>query len=99
MAAGINQGALDRYTAAHAASGVLLRTCGRVRWWHALLIAVAWEVVERPMKTRLPGIFEPDAVQDSWLNMASDVVALMVGYGAGRLIDGGDVGGRVPYRF
>lgn len=84
-----NQTAIDRFTAGHAAVGLLLRL-GRLPWWAALAIAVGWEVIETPIKNAMPRAF-PFPTADSFANAATDVVAVMTGYGLGRLLDQGQV--------
>jgi hypothetical protein len=88
----INGGWVDRYTIAHFASGTLIRLLGKkqIPWWGALLLGIAWEVVERPLKEVFPGMFAPYDTQDSLQNSISDVVALMLGYGTVAAIDGTD---------
>lgn len=75
----INGSAFDRYTVAHAASGVALGL-RRIPWWAALGLAIVWEIVERPLKDRFPNWF-PNATQDSLANSVVDVGAVMAGWG------------------
>jgi hypothetical protein len=83
-----NQAAIDQYTAAHVASGVLLRLIGRVPWWAALGLAIGWEVVE--IKIKKMGLL-PVNDPDSFGNWTVDILSVMAGYGFGRLLDGGDI--------
>ena len=80
----INGDAVDRFTLAHGAAGVLLGL-GRVPWWAALGLAVGWELAERPLKRAVPRIF-PHASQDSLANATCDVLAVMLGWGAMKLL-------------
>lgn len=73
---------IDRWTTGHASVGVLYGVT-RMPWWTALLLAVAWEVVENPLKDRFPYFF-PDAKHDSYPNAAADTAAVMIGYFIGR---------------
>ncbi len=81
--------AVDKFTIAHYAAG-LLTGAARVPWWGALLMAVGWEIVERPLKRSMPGIFPSKGTQDTWPNMIGDVAAMMAGYTTWRIIPGRD---------
>ena len=74
------QPVLDRYTVGHAAVGVVYGLTS-MPWWAALGLAVAWEVVENPLKDAYPQLF-PDAKHDRYENAAVDVVAVMAGFWA-----------------
>jgi hypothetical protein len=74
----INGDALDRFTLAHYAFGVLLGA-GRAPWWSVPLVAVSWEALERPMKRAWPRVF-PHSSQDSWPNMIGDALAVLFGW-------------------
>lgn len=76
----INHALVDRYTVGHAAVGVLLGL-GRAPWWLALVVALGWEVVERPLKNAFPRAF-PYATQDTLGNSLLDAGAMMAGWGA-----------------
>lgn len=61
----------------------------RAPWWLSLLLAVGWEVVERPLKRATPGGYwhkdaEGKPTQDTWGNMTGDVVGWTAGWAAGR---------------
>ena len=74
---------VDRYTAAHYAAGIVLGAA-RLPWWAALSLAIGWEIVERPLKREFPDLF-PQAIQDSWSNMAGDASSMMAGWATWRL--------------
>ena len=75
----INHGPVDRWTAGHVAVGVGLGLF-RVPWWAALGTALIWELVENPLKKH---VFRSmvGSTQDTFINSAVDVVALMAGWG------------------
>ena len=81
----VNYHMFDRYTAAHAATGIGLGVA-RLKWWQALIFAVGWEIIETPLKRAIPQIFPYDS-EDTFLNAAGDVVGMMTGYGVWRLLD------------
>ncbi len=83
----INHSAIDRWTLGHAGVGLLYGVL-KVPWWAATILAVGWEVVERPLKRNIPRMF-PHASQDTFMNALFDVIAVMVGWGAGRLLRSG----------
>lgn len=74
----INHGAVDRYTAGHFSVGVLMGL-GRISFWPTALVAVGWELVERPLKNAYPGAF-PYSTQDTTTNAVADIVAMMLGW-------------------
>ena len=47
--------------------------------WVAIVLAIAWEVVENFLKAYVPIIF-PHATQDTLRNAAGDVVAVLAGW-------------------
>lgn len=77
------QAVIDCYTSGHAAVGVLYGSITPMPWWAALALAVAWEVVENPLKDRYPDFF-PDAKHDRLPNAAFDAAAVMLGFWLGR---------------
>ncbi len=77
-----DQAPIDIWTGAHAAVGVFYGALG-FPWQYALGAAALWEVVENPLKDRLPQVF-PDACHDALANAVADVAAVMVGYALGR---------------
>jgi hypothetical protein len=80
----INGDAFDRFTLAHFASGVVSGSFNSP-WWATATGAVLWEVAERPLKDRWPGAF-PHSSQDSLANAVVDVLAVMAGWWATRLL-------------
>jgi hypothetical protein len=77
-----NYGFADRYTPWHCFWGVFLGLSG-MSWPVALGLSIAWEIIEHPLKNKLPEAF-PNATQDTWMNSAGDVGANMLGYLMGR---------------
>lgn len=73
---------LDRYTVGHAAVGAVYSAMG-LSLLSTAALAVAWEVLENPLKDNLPLIF-PQASHDSLANATADVVAALVGWAAYR---------------
>lgn len=79
----INGTAFDRFTFVHFGSGVLMSKLG-LPFWATCIGAVAWEIAERPLKDKFPGAF-PHAKQDRWTNVTTDTLAVLLGWGVGRL--------------
>jgi hypothetical protein len=75
---------VDRFSFGHAAVGVLYGATG-VPWWGAAVAAVTWEVIEDPLKERLPAVF-PDACYDTVENAVADALFVMAGYWVARAI-------------
>jgi hypothetical protein len=78
----INNNAVDRYTLAHFAWGVILGAA-RLPWWGTAGAAVGWEIIERPLKNHFPKVF-PYSSQDTLANAAVDALAIMAGWGLWR---------------
>lgn len=76
----INHDPLDRFTFAHAASGAVMGLF-RLPWWVALLTAVAWDMIERPLKAGFPQWF-PHYTQDTPQHVVCDAAAWMIGWAA-----------------
>jgi hypothetical protein len=74
----INQAPIDRFSIGHAVIGAGLGWAG-VRPELALGSAVAWELIESPLKATYPAIF-PHASPDSRANALFDVGAWIAGY-------------------
>lgn len=81
----VNHKPVDRFTAAHAAAGLLLGLSGRVSFSSALLLAVGWELIENPLKERWPHLF-PHPSFDSFQNSALDAVSVMAGWTFARYV-------------
>jgi len=81
----INYALFDRYTIAHGAVGVGLGVM-RAKWWQALALTVAWELIETPIKRRFPGAF-PYKTEDSLQNAIGDSIGVMAGWGAWKLLE------------
>jgi hypothetical protein len=71
----------------------------------AVVIAVGWEFLERPLKDNFPDLF-PHGSQDSFLNATFDTAAMLVSFAAFRrymgeddLIPGGLAAGMSPRDF
>ena len=79
----INHGAVDRYTSDHFGAGVTAAVAG-VPWWATLGGSIAWELAENHFKDRVPASF-PYSSHDSLLNATTDTVAVVLGWGVGRL--------------
>ena len=67
---------LDRYTIGHAAIGGVYGALG-LPWHTALLLVIGWEVIENPLKDRIPELF-PDSCHDTIENAVADAAASMV---------------------
>lgn len=79
----INKNAIDRYTSAHFGVGVVAGALD-VPWWATLLGSVTWELIESPLKDRMPTAF-PYSSHDSLLNASTDTAAMMAGWAMARL--------------
>lgn len=83
-----NHGFVDRYTAGHAAFGVL-GGLARLPWWAMLGSGLAWDlVIERKFKDAWPKIW-PNPTQDTWQNIAGDTIAMMIGWKLANLLPNG----------
>lgn len=80
---GINAHAVDRYTSAHFGVGVTAAVAG-LPWWATLIGSIAWELAEDRLKDAIPGVF-PYSSHDTLLNASTDTLAVMAGWGMGRL--------------
>lgn len=81
----INYPLVDRFTAVHGAVGFALGAA-RLSFPSILAVAVGWELLERPLKENLPGLF-PRRSQDSFQNALGDAVAMLVGWKIWQLTD------------
>ena len=100
-----NSSPVDKFTLAHAAGGAGLAAVG-VSLPFAVLVAIGWELVERPLKKQYPSWF-PHPSQDSTVNALLDAGAVIVGYllvkrtrlpGYGERLVGGSQAKKMPQR-
>ena len=82
---GINYAPVDRYTIAHFAAGEIMGAA-RLPFWAVALVAVSWELLERPMKDAHPTLF-PRQTQDSLANATFDALAMVGGWWSFRALD------------
>jgi hypothetical protein len=83
-----NHGFVDRFTAAHAAFGVLAGL-GRLPWWATLASGLFFDlVIERQFKDAWPAIW-PNPTQDTWQNITGDTIAMMAGWKVAKLLPEG----------
>ena len=80
-----NHKPIDRYTAAHFGVGMLL-CFSKVPFSWAAVGAVAFEMAEDKIKRANPSVF-PVPTPDTKANALWDVMALMVGWGVGDLVE------------
>lgn len=73
-----NADAFDRYTFGHLAAGVLLGLA-RARALPVIVLALGWEIIERPLKNALPSWF-PYSSQDTPENAIVDAAAVLIGW-------------------
>lgn len=76
---------VDRFTLGHALVGFLGGLHPGVPWYGILGFAIAWEIVENPLKRAVPQMF-PAAIPDTLENATLDIAAMMAGYGLARLL-------------
>lgn len=78
----VNYPVVDRWTGVHFGVGYVL---GRLNapWWVEIMLSVGWEIVEVPLKKRVPAIF-PASTIDSPQNKIGDVVAMTLGWAVGK---------------
>jgi len=83
-----NHGFIDRYTAGHAAFGVLAGL-GRLPWWVTLSSGLFFDlVIERHFKNAWPNLW-PNPTQDTWQNITGDTIAMMLGWKVATLLPEG----------
>lgn len=73
----INGDAFDRFTLAHLGAGVAMGAL-RVPMWLVVVLALGWELAERPLKRKFPGAF-PHSSQDTAQNAIVDAAAVIGG--------------------
>ncbi|MBI4412472.1 MAG: hypothetical protein HY541_08315 [Deltaproteobacteria bacterium] len=74
----VNYHFVDRFTLVHLAIGLGYGWVG-FGFWSVLLLALAWEFIENPLKVHFPFVF-PHATADTWQNMAGDSLAVVLGW-------------------
>ena len=77
----------DRFTVGHGMLGFMLGLA-QVPWYLVLGQAVLWDLIENPLKKKLPSVF-PDSRPDTLAHAIVDITACMAGYGATRLLPPG----------
>lgn len=83
-----NYGFIDRFTAGHAAFGVLAGL-GRLPWWATLASGLFFDlVIERKFKDAWPELW-PNSTQDTWQNITGDTIAMMLGWRLARVLPEG----------
>lgn len=83
-----NYAFVDRFTAGHAAFGILAGL-GRLPWWATLGSGLFFDLVlERQLKDAWPKIW-PNSTQDTWMNIAGDTVAMMLGWKLAKMLPEG----------
>jgi hypothetical protein len=74
----INYALLDRFTLIHFGIGVGYGFLG-LSFFLVVLMAIAWELVENPLKAYVPFLF-PHATSDSLRNSVGDTLAVISGF-------------------
>lgn len=83
-----NHDFIDRFTAAHAAFGVMAGV-GKLPWWATLASGLFFDlVVERVGKDKWPALW-PNSTQDTWQNITGDTIAMMIGWKIASLLPEG----------
>jgi hypothetical protein len=83
-----NYGFIDRFTAAHAAFGVLAGL-GRLSFGATLAAGLFFDlVIERQFKDKWPELW-PNPTQDTWQNITGDTIAMMLGWKVARMLPEG----------
>lgn len=83
-----NYGFIDRFTAGHAAFGIL-GGLARLPWWGMLGSGLVWDlVIERRFKDLWPEIW-PNSTQDTWQNITGDTIAMMLGWKLAKVLPEG----------
>ena len=71
---------MDRFTLIHLGIGFCYQRLG-LSMGVMLLLAIAWEIIENPLKAHLPHLF-PHATADTLQNVSGDVCAVIAGWSA-----------------
>jgi len=77
----VNSKLFDRFALAHAAAGFAFNRFN-VSFTNVVLLAVGWELIERPLKDHFPELF-PHSSQDTIENAIGDVMAVLLGWRLG----------------
>ena len=80
----INYPLFDRFSFVHMAIGFGYGWVGAT-FPVSFLLAVAWELVENPLKANFPALF-PHATADTFQNMVGDVISVSVGWALSWLV-------------
>ena len=84
-----NFGWIDRYTAGHAAFGIL-GGLARLPWWGMLASGLFWDLVIRaPVQGRVAGDLSQSPPRDTWKNITGDTIAMMLGWKVANLLPEG----------
>lgn len=84
VAGEINGEAFDRYTLLHFGVGLVFGLAGAPAFASSL-VAIGWELIERPLKDAFPVAF-PVSTQDTAVNSLVDSGAMMLGWGIAEVI-------------
>jgi hypothetical protein len=82
----VNHPPVDRFTLAHAAIGAAYALLG-LGLLPVVALALAWELVENPLKAWLPKLF-PHATADTLPNSIGDTAAVLLGWTLARTLLG-----------
>lgn len=74
----INYNFFDIYTIAHFLIGIIYGSI-QLSFFIAIVLAIAWELIENPLKTYFPILF-PHATADTWKNSLGDIMAVLMGW-------------------
>jgi len=74
----VNYGFVDRFTFAHFGIGLVYALLG-LNFLIAILLALAWEIIENPLKAHVPSIF-PHGTADTLRNSIGDTLAVLAGW-------------------
>ena len=80
----VNYGLVDRFTFAHFGIGLVYAAIG-LEFFIACLLAIAWELIENPLKVNFPRVF-PHATADTLKNSVGDTLAVIAGWWLAALI-------------
>jgi hypothetical protein len=75
----VNYDFFDIFTWAHFLIGIFYGVI-HLSFLFSLMLAVAWELIENPLKSLVPRVF-PHATADTLKNSVGDVIAVLSGWG------------------